>query len=122
MEFLTDMITNVPEGTDEATVEDTKTREAARAEELARQGHLLRLWKPPAKPGEWRTFGLFPRGRRTTPSRNSGQPAAACVDDRRSHPLDTAPQRPGHQGLAVPARAAESARVTPHFLCPVRTS
>jgi len=59
MEFLTDMITNVPEGTDEATVEDTKTREAARAEELARQGHLLRLWKPPAKPGEWRTFGLF---------------------------------------------------------------
>jgi muconolactone delta-isomerase len=26
---------------------------------LAAQGHLLRLWRPPLQPGEWRTLGLF---------------------------------------------------------------
>src|SRR5690348_15313009 len=26
---------------------------------LAAQGHLLRLWRPPLRPGEWRTLGLF---------------------------------------------------------------
>ena len=59
MEFLTELVTNVPEGTDEATVEETKAREARRAAELAAAGHLLRLWKPPPVPGEWRTLGLF---------------------------------------------------------------
>ena len=24
-----------------------------------RQGHLLRLWRPPLQPGEWRSLGLF---------------------------------------------------------------
>ena len=33
--------------------------EAARSRELAVQGHLLRLWRPPLQPGEWRTLGLF---------------------------------------------------------------
>ena len=59
MEFLTDMVTNVPEGTPGGTVEDTRRREAARVKELTAQGHLLRLWKPPPVPGEWRTLGLF---------------------------------------------------------------
>jgi len=59
MEFLTNQTMIVPEDIDEATVEDTKAREYARVTELARQGHLLRLWRPPAKPGEWRTFGLY---------------------------------------------------------------
>jgi muconolactone D-isomerase len=59
MEFLVDMVTTVPEGATEETVEDTKRREAARTKELAAQGRLLRLWKPPEAPGEWRTLGLF---------------------------------------------------------------
>ncbi|HEY5221700.1 MAG TPA: muconolactone Delta-isomerase family protein [Microbacteriaceae bacterium] len=59
MEFLTNLITNVPDGTPESTVTDTKDREAIRAAELAQEGHLLRLWKPPVKPGEWRTLGLW---------------------------------------------------------------
>jgi muconolactone D-isomerase len=29
---------------------------------LAAQGHLLRLWRPPLQPGEWRTLGLFAAG------------------------------------------------------------
>ena len=59
MEFLAEMVTNVPEGTAEQTVDETRAREKVRANELAEQGHLLRLWKPPEAPGQWRTFGLF---------------------------------------------------------------
>jgi muconolactone delta-isomerase len=59
MEYLVTMTTNVPEGTSEEAVDDIRTREAARARELAAQGNLLRLWRPPVQPGEWRTLGLF---------------------------------------------------------------
>jgi muconolactone D-isomerase len=59
MEYLVTMTTHVPEGTPDQAVEDIRTREAARSRELAAQGHLRRLWRPPLKPGEWRTLGLF---------------------------------------------------------------
>src|SRR5262249_43493909 len=59
MEFLVTMTTHVPEGTSEDAVEDTRKREAAQSRELAAQGKLLRLWRPPLQPGEWRTLGLF---------------------------------------------------------------
>jgi muconolactone delta-isomerase len=59
MEFLVDMVTTVPDGTTDAEVDATRTREAARSRELAAQGHLLRLWRPPLRAGEWRTWGLF---------------------------------------------------------------
>ena len=59
MEYLVNMTTQVPDGTSEAAVQDIRAREAAHSRELAAQGHLLRLWRPPLQPGEWRTFGLF---------------------------------------------------------------
>jgi muconolactone delta-isomerase len=59
MEFLVDMVTTVPEGTSEEALVEIRSREAARARELATQGSLLRLWRPPLAPGEWRTWGLF---------------------------------------------------------------
>jgi muconolactone D-isomerase len=59
MEFLVSMTTHVPDGTSEETIEDIRTREAACSRELAAQDHLLRLWRPPLEPGEWRTIGLF---------------------------------------------------------------
>jgi muconolactone delta-isomerase len=59
MEFLVDMTTTVPDGTTDAEVDAIRIREAARSRELAAQGHLLRLWRPPVKAGEWRTWGLF---------------------------------------------------------------
>src|SRR5260370_3021966 len=59
MEFLVDMVTTVPDGTTDAQVDAIRTREAARARELAAQGYLLRLWRPPLEAGEWRTWGLF---------------------------------------------------------------
>jgi muconolactone delta-isomerase len=58
-EFLTTFTITVPEGTSEQTLDNTKAREAARAAELTEQGHLLRLWTPPAEPGEWRSLGLW---------------------------------------------------------------
>jgi muconolactone D-isomerase len=64
MEYLVMMTTHVPDGTSAAAIEDIRTREAARSRELAAQGHLLRLWRPPLPPGEWRTLGLFAAGDR----------------------------------------------------------
>jgi muconolactone delta-isomerase len=59
MEYLVTMTTHVPDGTPAATVDDVRAREAAHTRELAAQGHVLRLWRPPLGPGEWRTLGLF---------------------------------------------------------------
>ena len=39
MEYLTDMVTKVPEGTSSTKVDE--------------------LWRPPLGPGEWRSIGLF---------------------------------------------------------------
>ena len=59
MEYLVTMTTHVPDGTPEASVNEVRAREAVHSGELAAQGHLLRLWRPPLQPGEWRTLGLF---------------------------------------------------------------
>jgi muconolactone delta-isomerase len=59
MQYLVTMTTHVPDGTPEQAVNDIRAREAARSRELAAQGHLLRLWRPPLQPGEWRSLGLF---------------------------------------------------------------
>jgi muconolactone delta-isomerase len=59
MEYLVTMTTRVPDGTPERAVAGVRAREAARSRELAAAGHLLRLWRPPLRPGEWRSLGLF---------------------------------------------------------------
>ena len=59
MEFLVDMVTTVPDGATDAEIDAIRIREAARSRELAAQGHLLRLWRPPVDADEWRTWGLF---------------------------------------------------------------
>ena len=59
VEYLVTMTTHVPAGTPDQAVADMRTREAARSRELVAQGHLLRLWRPPLQPGEWRSLGLF---------------------------------------------------------------
>ena len=59
MEYLVTMTTHVPAGTPAETIEQVRAREAARSRELAAQQHLLRLWRPPLRPGEWRSLGLF---------------------------------------------------------------
>ena len=59
MEYLVTMTTHVPDGTPVEAVQDIRTREAAHSRELVAAGHLVRLWRPPLQPGEWRTLGLF---------------------------------------------------------------
>ncbi len=59
MEYLVTMTTQVPDGITDEVVQEVRAREAARSRILAAQGHLLRLWRPPLQPGEWRTLGLF---------------------------------------------------------------
>jgi muconolactone delta-isomerase len=59
MEYLVTMTTNVPDGTPDQAVADVRAREAAHSSELAAHGHLLRLWRPSLRPGEWRSLGLF---------------------------------------------------------------
>jgi muconolactone delta-isomerase len=59
MEYLVTMTTRVPDGTPDQAVDEVRVREAARSRELAAAGHLVRLWRPPLRPGEWRSLGLF---------------------------------------------------------------
>ena len=59
MEYLVIMTTRVPDGTSQEAIDDIRTREGAHSRELASQGRLLRLWRPPLQPGEWRSLGLF---------------------------------------------------------------
>src|SRR6476659_2052389 len=59
MEYLADLVTTVPEGTSPAKVDELRAAEAVRAADLAKAGHLVRLWRPPLGPGEWRSIGLF---------------------------------------------------------------
>lgn len=55
-EFLVELTTTVPEGTDPAEVDRRRAAEAVRAAELAATGHLVRLWRPV---GELRSIGLW---------------------------------------------------------------
>jgi muconolactone D-isomerase len=57
MEYLTDLVTTVPEGTSPVKVDELRAAEAVRAAELAKAGHLVRLWRPPLGPGEWHSIG-----------------------------------------------------------------
>jgi muconolactone delta-isomerase len=59
MQYLVTMTTHVPDGVSEEDVDDVRGREAVHSRELAAGGHLLRLWRPPLQPGEWRSLGLF---------------------------------------------------------------
>ena len=55
-EFLVEVTTNIPEGTDPAEVDRRRTAEAVRAAELSAAGHLVRIWRPV---GEMRSIALW---------------------------------------------------------------
>jgi muconolactone delta-isomerase len=59
MQYLVTMTTHVPDGMPDQAVDKVRAREAACSRELAAAGHLVRLWRPPLRPGEWRSLGLF---------------------------------------------------------------
>jgi muconolactone D-isomerase len=55
-EFLVELTTTVPDGTEPAEVDRRRAAEAVRARELAAAGHLVRLWRPV---GELRSIGVW---------------------------------------------------------------
>jgi muconolactone D-isomerase len=59
MEFLVEFDVNVPDGAPASEVEARNNAEASAAARLVDEGHLLRLWKPPAAPGETKALGLY---------------------------------------------------------------
>ena len=59
MEFLVQFALNVPDGTPESDITERVSAEAAASAALAREGHLERLWRPPAAPGERKAVGLY---------------------------------------------------------------
>ncbi|MFD7444756.1 muconolactone Delta-isomerase family protein [Streptomyces sp. NPDC059909] len=75
-EFLVELTTTVPEGTDPAEVDRRRAAEAVRARELAATGHLVRLWRPV---GELRSIGVW---------------RAADEDELREKVLGSLPLRP----------------------------
>jgi muconolactone D-isomerase len=58
MEFLVEFVVNVPDGTPESEVSDRQNAEATAAAELARDGHLLHVWKVVAA-DEAKVLGLY---------------------------------------------------------------
>ena len=107
MEYLVTMTTHVPDGTPDQAVDDIRAREAAQSRELAGQGHLLRLWRPPLQPGEWRTLGLFAAadGDRLTEVLAS-MPLRVWRTDEVT-PLSPHPNDPGPAPLAVKKTGTE---------------
>ena len=59
MEFLVEFEVNVPDGVPESEVQARTRAEASAAASLVDQGHLIRVWKPPAAPGETKALGLY---------------------------------------------------------------
>jgi muconolactone D-isomerase len=59
MEFLVEFEVNVPDGAPASEVQARTSAEASAAARLVDEGHLVRLWKPPAAPGETKALGLY---------------------------------------------------------------
>lgn len=55
-EYLVELTTKVPDGTEQAEVDRRRAAESVRARELAAQGNLFRLWRPV---GELRSVGIW---------------------------------------------------------------
>jgi muconolactone delta-isomerase len=59
MEFLVGFELDVPEGTPASDVKRRESAESAAAAHLAREGHLVRVWRPAAPQGETKIVGLY---------------------------------------------------------------
>ena len=59
MEFLGEFDLHIPQGTPESEVKERVDAEALASAQLGREGHLVRLWRPPLAPGERKAIGLY---------------------------------------------------------------
>jgi muconolactone delta-isomerase len=106
MEYLVTMTTQVPDGTPENTIREIRAREATRSRQLAEQGHLLRLWRPPLRPGEWRTLGLFDAADDARLDKVLASMPLRVWRTDEVQPLAPHPHDPPHMGYGGDAQAA----------------
>jgi muconolactone delta-isomerase len=59
MESLVQLDLNIPDGVPESEVENRQRAEAAAAQTLADEGHLVRLWRVSADTGPTTVLGLY---------------------------------------------------------------
>ena len=62
MEFLVQFELAIPDSAPESEVEDRENAEAAAAETLADEGHLVRLWQASVGTGRTTVLGLYRAG------------------------------------------------------------
>ena len=98
MEYFVEMTTHVPQGTPETpSTTSGHGKRDAHANSPA-EGLMLRLWRPPLAPGEWRTFGLFAADD-DAPVRQSWRrcrcTSGAPTRSHRCRPIETTRLRPG---------------------------
>jgi muconolactone delta-isomerase len=112
MEYLVTMTTQVPDGTADEVVEEVRGREAARSRELADQGHLLRLWRPPLQPGEWRTLGLFAAADEVELEAVLASMPLRIWRSDQVVPLSAHPNDPGHSQAGNPSSTSQKESAT----------
>jgi muconolactone D-isomerase len=59
MEYLVDFTIDIPDGTAATDVDRRAQAEADRVDALAKEGHVLRVWRPQPEDGRWRAIGLY---------------------------------------------------------------
>ena len=59
IEFLVQFELDIPDGVARSEVEDRQRAEAAAAETLAAEGHLIRVWQVTVGPGRSTVLGLY---------------------------------------------------------------
>jgi muconolactone delta-isomerase len=107
MEFLVEFDVTVPAGAPETEVKERFGAEATAAAELARTGHLVRLWKAPVAPGENKAVGVY---RADSQAELDGLLGALPLDGwmqitvtpLEPHPNDPTTPRPSSFGLPAP--------------------
>jgi muconolactone delta-isomerase len=107
MEFLVGFDVTVPDGAPETEVKERFDGEATAAADLARTGHLVRLWKAPVAPGENKAVGVY---RADSQAQLDGLLGALPLDGwmqvtvtpLEPHPNDPTTPRPSSFGLPAP--------------------
>lgn len=107
MEFLVGFDVTIPDGAPESEVGERVRAESTAAARLARQGHLVRLWKPPVAPGESKAVGLYRAGTEAELDRLLGALPLngwmqMTVTPLERHPNDPTSPRPGNFELPDP--------------------
>jgi muconolactone delta-isomerase len=106
-EFLVGFTVTIPEGTPASEVDERDGAEAAAAFRLAREGHLVRLWRTAGAAGESTAVGLYRADSRAALDRLLGALPLdgwmqVSVTPLEPHPNDPAGPRPGAFGLPDP--------------------